>query len=58
MPEVILWCKLLISPGISMLEEHQGERVLVNVELGDVAGSHWSIFPRMPGSDIPCVHSA
>lgn len=41
-----------------MLEEHQGERVLVNVELGDVAGSHWSIFPRMPGSDIPCVHSA
>ena len=33
-PEVTLWWfKLLISPGISILDEHQGERVLVNLEL-------------------------
>lgn len=51
MPEVTLWCKLLISSGISILDEHQGERVLVNLELGDLAGSHWDIFSHMPRSD-------
>lgn len=59
MPEVTLWWfKLLISPGISILDEHQGERVLVNLELGDIAGPHWDIFPPMPESDSSYVHSA
>lgn len=56
-PEVILQCKLLLSPRISALDEHQGERVLIIVGLGNVAGSHGSIFLHIPGSDTTYVYS-
>lgn len=57
MPEVTSWGKLLLSPRISILGEHQGERVLVIVEVGDVAASHGGILLHIPGSDTSYVHS-